>query len=55
MTKKASDRGYGFTPGGWKFVAVAFAFLVVHNNLADAGKLWTDESAATSQQEGEGG
>ncbi len=36
MTKKASDKGYGFTPGGWKFLAVAYAFLVVHNNLADA-------------------
>lgn len=36
MTKRASDKGYGFTPGGWKFLAVAFALLVVHNNLADA-------------------
>lgn len=41
MTKSMSDRGYGFTPGGWKFLAVMYAFLVVHNNLADAHSLFT--------------
>lgn len=38
--KTMSDRGYGFTPGGWKFLAVGFAFLVVHNNLADADSVF---------------
>lgn len=36
MTKSASDRGYGFTPGGWKFLAVAYAFLLAMDNFDEA-------------------
>jgi hypothetical protein len=34
--KTVSDRGYGFTPGGWKFIAVAMAFLNAWGNFNDA-------------------
>ena len=41
MTKKASDRGCGFTPGGWKFVAVVYAFVTFLDNLGEAHSAWT--------------
>lgn len=36
MTKSLSDRGYGFTPGGWKFIAVVYAFLTAMDNFTEA-------------------
>lgn len=48
MTKKASDHGYGLTPGWWKFVAVSYAFVTFLDNLGEANSTWTWAKAIVS-------
>lgn len=48
MTKHLSDRGFGLTPGGWKFVAVSYSLITFLDNLGEAHSVWTWTLAVVS-------